>query len=298
MVIHCTQWQRIQQAVRSKRIPSAWLFWGSAFCHLDEFTIQAAQLILCHTPQESSLSCTCYDCTMVLRREHPDMIWIQPEKNSAVIKIDQIREIQSSLYISSQRGVAKLIVLQGADKLNVSAANALLKIVEEPPKQAHFFLLAEQIEIITPTLLSRCQSLHFSVAADHEMTNLLDLAQFYPEGSERRILVEQVDNFIQQLILVIEKKHHPCAVVDLWSKYEIKNVLWLLYLIYSQVNFLHVSTIPSDNSSGPSLIKLKNLLSARAVFNQIDKINHLSMTLNRASTLNRVLSLEDLLLSL
>lgn len=299
MLVDCypSQWERIQTAVINKRIPPALLFIGPLHCNSTQFALQTIQLLLCK--QSNTTPCfSCADCNMVQRMDHPDMHWIKPEKNGAAIKVDQIRELHTSVFLTPQRSSYKLIVIECADRMNVAASNALLKVLEEPSQGTHFILIAEQISTVLPTILSRCQLLHFSSLNDNRLDNLLLLGTFYPEDSERALLMKQSESFINELIALIEKQQHPCLLAAKWNQFELKNVVWYLYLVYSQVYYGYIKEIPAQTLASSQLIKLKSLLTPFVIFEQIDKINNILRKLSHNININQLLALEDLLFSL
>lgn len=76
------------------------------------------------------------------------------------------------------------------------------------------------------------------------------------------------------------------------------NLLWFLYLVYSQVNYLNINHIPSKSLAQNQLIKLKELINPIIIFEQIDKINKILKKLSHNININHLLALEDLLFSL
>ncbi|MEI6970146.1 MAG: hypothetical protein WCL44_01395 [bacterium] len=90
---------------------------------------------------------------------HPDIIWVEPEKKSRVISVEQVRDLCMRLARTSYEGGWKGCVIIGADRLGDQAANALLKTLEEPSGQTVFLLLTEQPEALLPTVASRCQKI-------------------------------------------------------------------------------------------------------------------------------------------
>ncbi|HMP89961.1 MAG TPA: DNA polymerase III subunit [Kiritimatiellia bacterium] len=102
----------------------------------------------------------CRACRHIESHTHPDVIWIEPESKSRVIKIDVVREILNP-FISqtSFEGGWKAAVLLNADRLNENAANAFLKTLEEPPARSLLFLVTENVTMLLPTIVSRCQIL-------------------------------------------------------------------------------------------------------------------------------------------
>jgi len=88
---------------------------------------------------------------------HPDLRWLVPE--GAVIKVDAVREVVEFAQGTAQAGPRKVAVLADAHALNRNAANALLKVLEEPPPGTHLLLLSSHPGRLLPTIRSRCQNL-------------------------------------------------------------------------------------------------------------------------------------------
>lgn len=295
---YLSQWQRIQTAVTNDRLAPALFFVGPLHCRIDLFAKQTLQLLLCKKRSTVTPCLICPDCQMVQRMEHPDVHWVKPEKRGAAIKVDQIRELHALAFLTPQRSNYRLIVIESAEKMNVSSSNALLKILEEPSQYTHFILLAEQISTVLPTILSRCQLLHFSSIQDSSLDNLLLLGTFYPEDSERALLVKQSESLIDELIALVEKKQHPCIVAAKWNQFELNNVLWFLYLVYSQIYYSYIKEMPSQALAYKQLTELKSLLNPLIIFEQINKINNILRKISHNININQLLVLEDILLSL
>jgi len=109
--------------------------------------------------------------------KHPDVHRIEPESKSRRILIDQVRELERSLQLSSMRGGPKIGVIVDADRLRPEAANAFLKTLEEPPAQSHLLLLSSLPDQLLETILSRCLEVP-----------LRRLEAFEPDPIQRRLL--------------------------------------------------------------------------------------------------------------
>ena len=93
------------------------------------------------------------------------------------IKVDQVREIQRRLTTRPTLGSKRAVIIDPADDMEVSASNALLKSLEEPPQGTYFLLVAHSPARLLPTIRSRCRTLRFSAIDRRSMDNLLrDLA--------------------------------------------------------------------------------------------------------------------------
>jgi DNA polymerase III subunit delta' len=103
---------------------------------------------------------TCDVCTRVLRRAHPDVHMLAPE--GAQILVDQVRTIRDEAYRSAFEGKTKVFIVEDAERMNVAAASALLKVLEEPPADVVFVLITGEPEELPPTIVSRCRRIDFS----------------------------------------------------------------------------------------------------------------------------------------
>lgn len=294
---HPTQWKQIQSALVNQRTPQSMLFVGPLHCNLADFVTKIMQLFICKQKIEEPCS-TCIDCMMIERMEHPDVEWVKPEKNGGAIKIDQIRELQNTVYLTPQRANYRLIAIEGADRMNTASANSLLKILEEPPKHTLFFLIAQQLSTVLPTVLSRCQIIPFSSSEDLYSNNLLLLGEHYPPDSERALIVKQAESILDGLIALLERKEQPCVVAAQWNQFELATMLWFLYLVYSQLQYMHISSSTATGPAFHQLVKLLSLLNPIFLLFQIDKINTLLRKISHNMNVNHTLVLEDLLFSL
>jgi DNA polymerase-3 subunit delta' len=100
----------------------------------------------------------------LLRREWND----KTKKHFTEIRVDDVREITRSFHQGSGTGGWRIAIIDCADDLNRSAANALLKLIEEPPERSLFLLVAHQPGRILPTIRSRCRKLMLSALTQEE----------------------------------------------------------------------------------------------------------------------------------
>jgi DNA polymerase-3 subunit delta' len=141
-----------------------------------------AQSQLCVNTDGRGYACGhCDDCRWYLQQSHPDFRLVTPEamrpesltpvdtssdqagradkrKPSNQITIEQVRELRDFLSLTAHRsGGLRVVVMQPADRMNSPAANALLKLLEEPPAGTLFLLVSDEIRRLLPTVLSRCR---------------------------------------------------------------------------------------------------------------------------------------------
>lgn len=92
------------------------------------------------------------------------------EKKQGQIGVDEAQDVVKKLSLKSYEGGYKIVVIWMAEKMNISAANKLLKLIEEPPEKTVLILIAEEEEQIINTILSRCQILHFPPLAQSDIS--------------------------------------------------------------------------------------------------------------------------------
>lgn len=113
----------------------------------------------------------CDVCAKVLRRAHPDVTFV--EAAGAQILVDQVRAVRLAAYRSPFEGRVKVFVLEDAHRLNPAAANALLKVLEEPPAGVLFVLITASPEDLLPTVVSRCRRVDFHPLGPAEIKRVL-----------------------------------------------------------------------------------------------------------------------------
>ncbi|MGI9239037.1 MAG: DNA polymerase III subunit delta' [Woeseiaceae bacterium] len=106
--------------------------------------------------------------------EHPDLRWVVIPDDKQAIGIDQIRALVSDLSLTSYAGAGKVAVIEPANAMTESAANSLLKTLEEPPGDALLILIADRVGRLPATIFSRCQRIEFSIPSEAETLDWLN----------------------------------------------------------------------------------------------------------------------------
>ena len=151
--------QRLQQARDRDRLPHALLMIGPAGLGRELAAVEAAALLVC---EESAEPWSKNGCAKRIRDGvHPDVTAVLPTGAAQIIKIKQIRKIVDEAPGRPYEGLRRVWILDGveAGKFGGEAANAFLKVLEEPPEHVVFILLAENPTAVLPTVRSRCQQL-------------------------------------------------------------------------------------------------------------------------------------------
>lgn len=146
--------------------PHAMLFTGSAGTGKRSVAMHVAQALLCESPRTDGFACgQCAGCRYFAAGQHPDLRVVEPWKidDDGEIKrldhipVDKVRELRDLADLTSHRGGNKVAVIVPAELMNASAANALLKLLEEPPPGMFLLLVAHQADRLPATIVSRCR---------------------------------------------------------------------------------------------------------------------------------------------
>ena len=114
----------------------------------------------------------CLMCRKIAEDKHADYIEISPKGET--IAVDDLREMKKTLYFAPMEGKYRFIVIDDAHKMGAASANNLLKTLEEPPAHTRFFLITHERGLLLPTIVSRCQFVHFAPLARDAIATLLE----------------------------------------------------------------------------------------------------------------------------
>ncbi len=184
------QWQQITQRVS---LPHALLLRGRAGTGKHDFAIALSQGLLCDAPKPDKMACgICPSCVWFAEGGHPDFKLISPEdtenaedalSNStkkktgkkSQISVAQIRQLIDYLNLSShQVNSRRVVLISPAETLNLASANALLKMLEEPPINTLFLLVTSQPQRLLATIISRCQVIDMLLPSKSESLTWLN----------------------------------------------------------------------------------------------------------------------------
>ncbi len=181
----------LRRILEARRVPGALLFTGEDGIGKKLFALELAKALNCRTPQGVEGCGHCPACKRInidrfnypqsadsddwkgiIWTDHPDVGMVVAPKR--VLLVDQMRLIEREANYRPYEGKARVFLIEDADKLNDSSANALLKVLEEPPHTSHIVLLTSRPGTLLPTIRSRCQLIRFSPVSPPEIeTHLL-----------------------------------------------------------------------------------------------------------------------------
>jgi DNA polymerase-3 subunit delta' len=205
--------QALRGALRSGRVPHAYLFWGGEGVGKDAMAIELARVLHCEHGGEEACD-TCDSCVRMDSLQHPDVRLVVPlpvgkgeesgddpmirltetetrsvqeqfrEKarnpyyrmsvpRATIIKINSIREVRRESSMSTFDGRKRVFIIAGADTMGAEAANTLLKTLEEPSGDCLVVLTTAHKEALPPTIVSRCQGVRFDPLTEDEIRDAL-----------------------------------------------------------------------------------------------------------------------------
>ncbi len=180
--------------LESDRIPNALLFTGMDGIGKTLMAVEFARALLCQDRSPAGACGFCSDCLAVDRRNHPDLALVnaqyqalleekEPEKQK-ILHIDTICHVRRDMGMPSMLGRWKIAVIENAHRMNASAANALLKNLEEPIPRSLWVLVTSGREQLPRTIPSRCFAVPFAPLADETVRAILEDQGVDPERAE------------------------------------------------------------------------------------------------------------------
>jgi DNA polymerase-3 subunit delta' len=174
-------------------LPHALLLYGYQKVGQFDLASLLAKALLCDTPQATGNAClTCPSCRWFDQKSHPDLRLVLPDairsqqegdktedevskkKLSEDIRLENLGDLTHFVYTSTHHSKKRVIIIYPADRLNVFAANAILKLLEEPNQETHFLMVTDHIDRILPTILSRSQRYFVSGPSQQEALDWLN----------------------------------------------------------------------------------------------------------------------------
>jgi len=306
-------WLHLVSYVKQERIPQALLINGVAGLGKQQLALYYAQYLICLNQSENVFCGHCASCKLFMANTHPDFMMLEPEEPGKVIGIDLVRQLITKLTLKPQYSGYRVVLINPAEKMNTSAANAFLKCLEEPPERTVFLLHTESMQQLPATIISRCQKLLLASPGvdstslwlqEHGVTKqqklLLNLAQGAPllalayakgELAEQR---NQSFSDWQGIIL-----HHTCPVTlaEKWYKLPATQLLgWLISWTEDLIkcHFIIKQSLLSNNDLEKDLHDLAKRLNLKLLFEFYNLL--LKATYRLQTALNKQLLFEEILI--
>lgn len=251
---HQPHWQKMTKLFEQGRMPHALLFWGQSGLGKQHFATLLAKRLLCLS--ENQACGQCQSCRWLLQGTHPDFIEIELEKDKKVITVEQVRQLQAELSLSSTNQNCRVVLISHAEKMNAAAANALLKVLEEPVGKVYYLLTTEHLSAMPVTIQSRCQKYYFPpvpkqmcldfITEQGYNQQLLPLLQGSPLAAAKLSQTEvlgQRQKVIEVLLSLMANELSPIQAAAAWLKLGGDFVLDILY--HWHADAIKVATVKS-----------------------------------------------------
>lgn len=178
----------LKRMIAQGRLPGALLFTGQEGIGKKKFALEVARNLNCRSLIDGEACGKCGPCTRISKinfpaeseaeqwiqiiwTDHPDVgIVVAPKR---LLRVEQMRQIEREANFRPFEGQARIFIVDDADKLNDASANALLKILEEPPPTSLLILITARPAMLLPTIRSRCQMIRFSPLTAEELESYL-----------------------------------------------------------------------------------------------------------------------------
>jgi DNA polymerase-3 subunit delta' len=297
------------------RMPHALLLTGQPGVGKAALADYLVRQLLCADLSAEGVPCDrCAGCTQYAAGTHPDYFRVEPAEDSAVIKVDQVRELAEKLSLSSHHGGFKVALLIPADAMNINASNSLLKTLEEPSDNTVLLLVSARPAQLPATIRSRCQLVRVEIPArdvalrwltgqvpEDQKDIYLQLAHGAPLEALRQAqqdLIPLRRERFDVLLGILDGTGSALAIAQEWSKdEELQGIRWLREWLMDLLRIRLTGRTDSVRSAdlAAALAGLARRLESRVMFRQLDSIN--SLLRMTAGSLNRQLLTEDVLLA-
>lgn len=315
---HASAWQQLQTSRQQQRLPHALLLTGEPGIGKGEFAAQLAASLLCERPAENGQACgQCHACQRLAARTHPDRLQVVPEEAGKPIKVDAIRQLIADLALSCHYGGYRVVTVEPAEAMNVNAANAFLKTLEEPPANTLLILIASAPMRLPATIRSRCLQLRLAPPAGEGAIDWLQ--QAVPEaGMERSRLalrlaggapllaarylqeasLEGRERLLQALSACARGEAGPLQAAavadDLFKQDRLLPITWMYHWVADLLRLAYDDNNIKNNDMANELQKLPKQVEPAALLHLLDKLQQTRRL--SETTVNPRLLWEDLMI--
>ena len=213
----------------------AFLIGGKEGVGKKHFSLLLSQLILCKEKNNFMPCNACQSCKLFISSNHPDFYTIKMEEGKKKISINQIKELQTNFYESSFLNGNKIFLIEYAEFLSRDAADSLLKILEEPPKNTYFIITSHRAKQLSATIQSRCSEVFISNPSTKEIEDWLnkentsngdlELALNLASGRPLKIkellddnILDSRNGFISEISQLIKQGKNITSLSEEWPK--------------------------------------------------------------------------------
>lgn len=305
------QWGDFISRIQNDRLPHAFMLVGQEGIGAEELAVAMGQYLLCLAPLQNVVCGRCRGCRLISSGTHPDFLRVHPDEPGKQIKIDQIRDIADKVDQTAQQGGHKVVVLSPAEAMNVNAANALLKNLEEPAGKSVFLLVTHQLNRVLPTIRSRCSKMALrppktaqalawleasGVVADgaqllHEAVGAPLLAKRWHDKGQ----AQERSALLENLVQIVEHRLAPMGFAKTWGSADPMRILEQMLICLESVLALKLAAKPPPDHYA-ALRRACADCEAATLFRLRDRLCERKSQLLTSPNLNAALFIEELAL--
>ena len=310
-------WQQLVNAVQKKCLPHALLLIGENGIGKKHLAEIFAAALLCPEFQKVGQRCgNCHACHLSDAQTHPDLMRVESESGHA-IKVDQIREVILFVNQTALLSGYRVIIIHPATAMNINAANALLKTLEEPTPDTLLILTSDQSVHLPATIISRCQRIFLQKPTteqglnwlkDNVKDNSVDLPLLLSMANGAPFAALQMLNegaytfrqdFYKGLHQLSEQQADPVELAERWQENNSKMVLnltlsWMRDLLRFKTT--QDDTLLCNQDFRQHLIQTSQKFSETHLLDYLDHVQKINGYVRVGCNLNQRLLFEELLI--
>lgn len=281
--------------IKRERVPSSILLSGDSGIGKRLAALNYAKALNCLEPVDSDACDRCISCRKIDNEVHPDVTTLLPENDE--IKIEMIRQAGETLSLRPYEGKKKVLIVDDADMMNISAANAFLKTLEEPPENSLIILVSSSPDRLPDTIRSRCMHVRFHPLSGEAFKQVLslkadnrDLGPFSALAIGRPGIVMAKDfakekKWFMDIFTAMSRGETRCT----WSdKNDMKQWLDLSFILLRDIAVFGVTGKETDLLYGEKR-SVRDLQSVLDAYQRLQKVRGLlDLNLNKSITWNFV----------
>lgn len=301
-------WAAFCESLAADRLPHALLVHGMEGVGVEDLADAMARYLLCHAPLEDVACGRCKGCTLLKAGSHPD-IFILKREDATQIKVDQVRACVEFVSKTAHFDHMKVVVVQEADRMNINAANALLKSLEEPQGNVVFILMTHRVSKLLATIRSRCQSVQVKEPANMDAMDWLD-AQSIPQAERLLALsggaplkakawsdsdfIGEFEQLSSDLLALLNGREGVLQVSSRWQKKDFVSLLEMQILLLDMAIKAAFNNGGKDESAVFSLVECLTRIDSSLLFRIRDGILTKLEQAQSFANLNEALLVEEL----
>lgn len=219
----------LNKIIKTNKLSHSYMFIGPAGIGKTLFAKEFAKMILCENSNFKPC-CVCKSCIELSNNNNPDLIEIEP--NQGIIKIEQIRNVQSKVLEKPIISSKKVYIIKDTDCMTKESQNCLLKTLEEPPNFITIIMTCSNESMLLNTIRSRCIKVNFQKIEDKILKKYLE--NKYNFNIDEDIL-RACEGSIEKAIRVKENKEQYEEILKIFSNIENYNLLDVL----NKIDFIY-----------------------------------------------------------